>query len=348
MFFSSDVSFTPQTTDTQEGDFPLQKKIKPEPKDDYALAEEECARNASQISGYPLGIDYAEHEESWVQRSNSASPVFERIPSFAADECHKFTDNCKRCIINESQSPDFDNVSLHRRRQIREFEQSGEEPLSNKIRVWKEKRLEKSLLRGRAALRLDEEALFLEFKKRKDQMEDEGLRLHHMTTRSRQLSSETGEESGTDDPDSNFGYLRYLLTRDKNSSSPVSGTDENMVAVPQEIPVVQGENQQETTVTAVSTTNDVAEETTQDDREEEGVPKKEETATEGKIPKSSRKRLRQNLPPNFVPRREMNLGRQELLGLATKNKGSRNRLKTLENRPENDDQYHSTMNGGKY
>lgn len=89
--------------------------------------------------------------ERWkYEQNHSASPVFEKIPSFAADECHHFmNDNCKQCFINEARHADMEGNSLHRRRQIREFEQGGEEPLSNKIRVWKEKRLEKSqVVRG--------------------------------------------------------------------------------------------------------------------------------------------------------------------------------------------------------
>ncbi|XP_028394800.1 uncharacterized protein LOC114518953 isoform X2 [Dendronephthya gigantea] len=138
---------TPQR-EIEEDPFPLQKKIKTEPKDDYDLAEEECARKASDSS---IQTEASIIPERWkYEQNNSASPVFERIPSFAADECHHFmNDNCKQCFINETRQTDIEGNSLHRRRQIREFEQGGEEPLSNKIRVWKEKRLEKSqVVRG--------------------------------------------------------------------------------------------------------------------------------------------------------------------------------------------------------
>ena len=140
----------------------MQKKIKTEPKDDYELAEEECARRASD-SSLPQTEANSIPERWKYEQNHSASPVFERVPSFAADECHQFNSECKQCVINEARQVDVDSTSLHRRRQIREFEQGSEEPLSNKIRVWKEKRLEKSqVVRGipRNALRLEDDECF--------------------------------------------------------------------------------------------------------------------------------------------------------------------------------------------
>ncbi len=103
-------------------------------------------------------------QERWkYEQNHSASPVFERVPSFAAEECHPFNGDCKQCVINEARHADMENISLHRRRQIREFEQGSEEPLSNKIRVWKEKRLEKSqVVRGppRAVLHMEDEGFY--------------------------------------------------------------------------------------------------------------------------------------------------------------------------------------------
>ena len=143
---------------SEQDPFPLQKRIKTEPKDDYELAEEECARKA----GDPTPLQ-TESDRWKYEQKHSASPVFGRIPSFAAEECHQFNDNCKQCVINEARQADMDNMSLHHRRQIREFEQGDEQPLGNKVREWKEKRLEKSLtVRGlpRAVLRMEDEEGF--------------------------------------------------------------------------------------------------------------------------------------------------------------------------------------------
>ena len=143
---------------SEQDPFPLQKRIKTEPKDDYELAEEECAKKA----GNPTPLQ-TESDRWKYEQNHSASPVFGRIPSFAAEECHQFNDNCKQCVINEARQADMDNMSLHHRRQIREFEQGDEQPLGNKVREWKEKRLEKSLtVRGlpRAVLRMEDEEGF--------------------------------------------------------------------------------------------------------------------------------------------------------------------------------------------
>ena len=127
--------------DSEQDSFPLRKKIKTEPKDDYELAAEECARTGKDSA---LETQAESIPERWkYEQRPSASPVFERVPSFAAEECHQFTENCNQCVINESRQAEMEEPSLHRRRQIREFEQVGEEPLYNKVRVWKEKRFEK-------------------------------------------------------------------------------------------------------------------------------------------------------------------------------------------------------------
>ena len=140
----------------------MQKKIKTEPKDDYELAEEECTRKTSE----PFRQDGESNTitEGWkYEHAQSASPVFDSVPSFAAEECHPFGDNCKQCVINEArQASDLENTSLHRRRQIREFEQGSEEPLGNKIREWTEKRLKSPVVRGlpRAGIRMEDEAFY--------------------------------------------------------------------------------------------------------------------------------------------------------------------------------------------
>lgn len=320
----------------------MQKKIKSEPKDDYALAEEECARNVSGISSSHFPTHFVVDEEAWKERSNSASPVFERIPSFAANECHKFTDNCKRCLINQSHSPNLANISLHRRRQIREFEQSGEEPLSNKIRVWKEKRLEKSLVRGKVPSRVDEEATtFLDLKKTKERLDSEELHQHHMTTRSRQLSSETEvEENGTENGDCNFGYLRYLLTRG-HTTSPESTGEENLAEEQRGIAVVLQDNEGQPGVGVVPTACDVA---------EEAHAQNKQCVPGEKIPKASRKRARHNSTPDFVVQQEKSPEYQENPGLTNKSKGIRDRDKTPENHLTiNDDKYHNNnLNNGEY
>lgn len=151
----------------------MQKKIKTEPKDDYELAEEESVRKMKD-STLPTEPTNTMPERWKYEHMHAAMPEFDRTPSFA--ECHKFNDNCKQCIINEARQADIDNISLHRRRQIREFEQGAEEPLCNKIRVWKEKRLEKShVVRGlgRAALRIEEEGYY---QRTEDPAEHEGSR----------------------------------------------------------------------------------------------------------------------------------------------------------------------------
>lgn len=346
------LNVTPPLSKLQEdNNVPLQKKIKSEPKDDYALAEEECARNASQIVNFPSA--YAENPPTWTERGNSGSPVFDRIPSFAAEECHKFTDNCKRCFINETQSSDLDNVSLHRRRQIREFEQSGEEPLSNKIRVWKEKRLEKSFVRGKGNLRTEEEATFLELKG-KEPLDEEALSQHHMTTRSRQpsTSSETLEESGPEGADPKFGYIKYLLTRDaNNSTSPVLDEDENMVEEPQEEPVVSGDSQVPFALPISPISSQAIEVIS---KERTSVARKEQTQPkEGKVLKSPRKRLRHSLSADILARQDKGIGCHGNPVLANNNKNkvtTKSRSKPVENGVGNVDEYHeqSNVSGGEF
>ena len=281
--------------------------------------------------------------------------MFDRVPSFAANECHKYnSDNCKQCIINQSQPPGLPSISLHRRRQIREFEQSGEEPLSNKIRVWKEKRLEKSLVRGKVPFRIDEEALLLELKKRKEQLEGEESRQHHMNTRSRRMSSETEcEENGTENADSNFGYLRYLLTRGQaNSTSPESAEEDNMIEEQQGIPVLLQQDTEEQTIVSVPrpSTCGVQEEHAQNGQDVAINDDPDTTVEAAKISKTSRKRARQSSSSNFVSQQSKSPKYQENPGSTNKSKGSsRSRSKSAENGVGHGDEFNNntsnTSNG---
>lgn len=146
--------FTPESCErNQTESVHLHRKIKKEPKDDYELAEEQEKYDGTSCDSSPTQVYTAEPpntaatSEQWkqVDPQVSMSPVFEMgLASFTADECRQFNENCKQCVFNDERSTGAESLSLHRRRQIRVFEQGGEEPLSKKIRVWKEKRLGKS------------------------------------------------------------------------------------------------------------------------------------------------------------------------------------------------------------
>ena len=235
-----------------------------------------------------------------------------------------------------------------------EFEQSGEEPLSNKIRVWKEKRLEKSFVRGKVPFRIDEETLLLELKKRKEQMEGEESRQHHMNTRSRQMSSETEcEENGTENADSNFGYLRYLLTRGQaNCTSPESAGEENMIEEQQGTPVLLQDKEEQTIVSMplLPSTCGVQEAHAQNGQDVAINDDPDTTVEAAKISKPSKKRPRQNSSSNFVPQQSKSPKYQENPASRNKIKGSaRSRNKSSENGVEHGDEFNnnisSTSNG---
>ena len=281
----------------------MRKKIKTEPKDDYELAAEECARTVTDPS---LERTTDAVPERWkYDQPHSASPVFDRVPSFAAEECHQFTENCKQCAINETRQTDVESTSLHRRRQIREFEQVGEEPLYNKVRVWKEKRFEKlQVARGlpRASLRgKEDEAGFYQSEeeiepgdqatyehhlshddpRRQHVMQHEGSReqmvvhhgisphdqhvipqreqhtitsAHHVISRRDQhvitsehhvaptqhMEGQHEDEESTTVRNQNFKYIRYLLTR--NGESTIVTSEDDM-PIQRNTPPVSPENQ---------------------------------------------------------------------------------------------------------
>jgi hypothetical protein len=272
----------PQAESEQES-FPLQKKIKTEPKDDYELAEEECARRASDTS-LPASESNSIPDRWKYEQNHSASPVFDRVPSFAADECHPFNSECKQCVINEARQSDVDNVSLHRRRQIREFEQGSEEPLSNKIRVWKEKRLEKSQVRGipRNALRLEDEEFYQRTEEdgtsqgscdeppsyeqrddsrghqliQHDSARDQvvvPLQHHVMSPREHVISPEqhvistdhhVTPRGHIESPETGSdGYIRYLLTRSNPGAQTIVSTEAADVEIPRNAVTVSQRNQ---------------------------------------------------------------------------------------------------------